>query len=111
MNPRASILPAARFRAEIATAVASGSAPESLLLNLTLLDATKLKRDPQVPLEDISFSDGEMRYLGVRVKQGGVKSSTLQSDGVDPEDALPAEGTPSTPIPPAKERTRVSKAV
>lgn len=105
--PKASAIPAIRFREEIASAVASGSPTESLLLNLTLMDASKLKRDRQVAMEDICFSGGEMRFLGVRVKQGGIASSTLQLEGADAPDAPSAD---TLPAPPAKKRARASKA-
>ncbi len=71
--------PARRFSREIADAVAAGTNVEELVLHLTLMDASKVKRDPGVPLEHVSFSPEGMRFLGVRVVQGGVLSSTLSS--------------------------------
>jgi hypothetical protein len=74
MPPQA---PADLFRDQIEAAVAEGVAPEDMTLKLTLGDTHKLKRDPKVALADISFAGGVMRYLGVKVEQGGVPESTL----------------------------------
>jgi hypothetical protein len=68
---------AAHFRAEIEKAEASGAAREDMTLHLTLTDANQLKRDQSLPLEDISFTDGTMRYLGVKVVQGSIAVSEL----------------------------------
>jgi hypothetical protein len=48
-----------------------------MVLRLTLGDASALRRDPAIPLADLSFAGGDMRYLGVRVESGGVAESTL----------------------------------
>ncbi|HWE47643.1 MAG TPA: hypothetical protein VG407_16605 [Caulobacteraceae bacterium] len=48
-----------------------------MTLRLTHGDASLLKRDGNVALADISFIDGVMRYLGVKVEAGGVKASEL----------------------------------
>jgi hypothetical protein len=69
--------PAELFRGQIEAAVAEGIAPDDMTLKLTLGDTHKLKRDPKVALADISFAGGVMRYLGVKVEQGGVPESTL----------------------------------
>jgi hypothetical protein len=69
--------PAPRFRTQIDAAVADGVNLTDMTLRLTLTDLTKLKRDPSVPVSDISFSGGVMRYLGVKVEQGGVTESVL----------------------------------
>jgi hypothetical protein len=74
MPPQA---PADLFRDQIEAAVAEGVAPADMTLKLTLGDTHKLKRDPKVALADISFAGGVMRYLGVKVEQGGVPESTL----------------------------------
>jgi hypothetical protein len=70
--------PAARFRTEIEKAAAEGVARDEMTLHLTYSDVTRLKRDAQVPLPDITFADGVMRFLGVRVEQGGVAASALE---------------------------------
>ena len=41
-------------------------------------DAHQLKRDPLVPIDDISFADGTMSFLGVKIQQGGVPESALE---------------------------------
>ena len=99
----------ARFRSEIEAAIASGVSGDSLVLNLTLMDASKLKRDPDVGLEDISFSESEMRYLGILVRQGGVRTSELASaeDNAAAEEARIAAEPPPTPKP---KRASTSKA-
>lgn len=69
--------PAAHFRAEIERAEAEGAVRDDMVLRLTLTDASQLKRDQSIPLEAISFTDGTMRYLGVKVMQGDVAVSAL----------------------------------
>ncbi|MBU1376629.1 MAG: hypothetical protein KKE02_11850 [Alphaproteobacteria bacterium] len=69
--------PAARFRTQIDAAIVDGVNISDMTLRLTLTDLTKLKRDATVPLADISFTGGVMRYLGVKVEQGGVTESVL----------------------------------
>lgn len=65
------------FRSEIEKAEAEGVARAAMTLHLTLGDVSQLRRDRTLPVEDISYADGEMRYLGVRVEQGGVAHSVL----------------------------------
>lgn len=69
--------PALRFSREIRDAVAAGAQPDDMQLNLTLMDASKIKRDREIAVEDVSFADGRMRYLGVSVVEGGARSSAL----------------------------------
>ena len=69
--------PNVRFRPQIEAAVAEGVAPADMTLRLTLRDVTLLSRDPVIAVEDISFTGGEMRFLGVRVEKGGVPESRL----------------------------------
>lgn len=65
------------LRTAIEKAVEAGGRKDDMLLRLTLKDAADLKRDRSLPIEDISFSDGEMRFLGVKVTAGGVTESSL----------------------------------
>jgi hypothetical protein len=65
------------FRAEIERAEAAGVLREDMSLHLTLNDVNQLKRDRSLPVTDISFADGAMRYLGVKVIEGGVAVSVL----------------------------------
>ena len=69
--------PAPRFRTEIETAEAAGAARDDMVLHLTLNDSTALRRDRTLAVTDLSFTGGVMRYLGVKVEQGGVPESTL----------------------------------
>lgn len=68
---------APRFRAAIEAAEAEGVKREAMTLRLTLRDVSELKRDPAVPVDDIHYADGEMRFLGVKVVQGGIVDSAL----------------------------------
>ena len=69
--------PANRLRGQIEKAEADGQDRVEMTLRLTHADVSQLKRDPDLPLADISFADGVMRYLGVRVEEGGVSVSEL----------------------------------
>lgn len=72
---------AARFRAQIEKAEADGLARTDMTLRLTKGDADLLKRDPGLQVSDISFADGVMRFLGVKVEQGVVVESGLDTSG------------------------------
>jgi len=69
--------PDKRFRGQIEAAVAEGVAVEDMTLRLTLRDASLLARDRNTPVADITYSEGVMRFLGVRVEQGGIDVSKL----------------------------------
>jgi len=73
--------PAILFRQRIADALADGAAIGDLTLRLTLGDARRLRRDTDVALDAISYNGGEMRFLGVKVVEGGVDASTLERPG------------------------------
>jgi hypothetical protein len=62
----------------IETADAEGVRREDMILRLTFGDVARLKRDASLALEDISFTGGVMRFLGVRIEQGGVAESVLE---------------------------------
>jgi hypothetical protein len=72
---------ATRFRGEIEKAEAAGVTRRRMTLQLTLSDVSQLRRDRSLPVADISFKDGEMRYLGVKVVPGGVTESQLNYKG------------------------------
>jgi len=76
-RPLARTSPAVRFRAEIEEALGEGLAREDLTLKLTHGDVSLLKRDRNVPIADISFAGGAMRFLGVVIEEGGVTRSEL----------------------------------
>ena len=65
------------FRAAIEKAKAEGHGVDDMLLRLTLGDASELKRDRSLAIEDISFTGGVMRFLGVKVAPGGITTSRL----------------------------------
>jgi hypothetical protein len=69
--------PGKKFKTEIERARLEGIDESALLLRLTLGDVSRLKRDPQIPANEISFEGGEMRYLGVKVVGGDVATSEL----------------------------------
>jgi hypothetical protein len=74
---------ATRFGSEIARALSEGAEPQDLTLHLTLGDVAQLKRDPAVPIPDISFVGGGMTFLGVTVIKGGVDASVLRGPEAD----------------------------
>jgi hypothetical protein len=69
--------PGKKFKAEIERARLDGVDDSALLLRLTLGDVSRLKRDPGISASEISFADGEMRYLGVKVVGGDIATSAL----------------------------------
>ncbi|HLK26391.1 MAG TPA: hypothetical protein VKT30_17170 [Caulobacteraceae bacterium] len=75
--PPAASSAAVRFRREIERAEAGGVSRDAMTLRLTYGDAGQLRRDRTLAVEDISFSGGVMRYLGVAIAQGGVAESEL----------------------------------
>jgi hypothetical protein len=74
----ARIAAAKRLRDEIDRAEAEGVLREDMILRLTFGDVAELKRDASLALEDISFTGGVMRFLGVRIKPGGVVESVVE---------------------------------
>lgn len=66
------------FRRQIETQTAAGATAEDMTLRLTHGDASRLKRDPSVPLADIALRAGVMHFLDVKVVEGGVEKSTLE---------------------------------
>ncbi|HUZ12194.1 MAG TPA: hypothetical protein VMU93_05035 [Caulobacteraceae bacterium] len=85
MNARSKVVPGrierlnpgVTFKAQIDKAAHDGLDPSSLLLQLTRSDVSRLKRDKSLSATDISFANGEMRYLGVRISEGEVAVSAL----------------------------------
>ncbi len=73
--------PAGRLRKQIEGAEAGGLGRPEMTLRLTHADASLLKRDPELAVADISFADGVMRFLGVKVEAGGVTVSELVTAG------------------------------
>lgn len=77
-SPPPRIPVAVQFREAITKAVANGFSRADMTLRLTLSDDSRLRRDRSVPVDDIRFCDGVMRYLDVPVVAGGVEVSALQ---------------------------------
>lgn len=77
--------PSEVFREAIERAVGEGAERDEMLLQLTLSDASSLKRDRSLAVSDISFSDGVMRFLGVKVRPGDVTVSRLERSGASVE--------------------------
>ncbi len=71
------------FRRAIEKAEAEGAVKAEMILHLTLSDTADLKRDRTIPVEDISFRDGVMSFMGVKVTTGGVIASALQTSDQD----------------------------
>jgi hypothetical protein len=69
--------PGQKFRTAIEKAKLEGLDPDALTLRLTLGDVSRLKRDRAIAADDISFTDGEMRYLGIKVVAGDIETSAL----------------------------------
>ena len=65
----------------ISTAEHEGVPAADMLLRLTSRDASALKRHPAVAEHEISFVMGEMRFLGVKVEEGGITVSVLERVG------------------------------
>lgn len=85
-SPKARTLDAAAyFRTEIEKAEAAGAARESMLLKLTLSDVSRIRRDRNLSVTDISYADGVMRFLGVKVDEGGVTVSVLNAGQAEAE--------------------------
>ena len=77
--PRLSV--ANTFRQQIEGALAEGVKPDEMTLHLTLGDAHRIKGDHELAIEDVNFAGGVMRFLGVKVEQGGVTASSLELPG------------------------------
>lgn len=91
------------FRIWVEDAVNEGFEREAMALRLTLRDAAALRRDPSLPLEDISYAGGVMRFLGVQVIAGGVERSSLDRT----PDTTPTEAPqPAARKKPAKPKLR-----
>ena len=73
--PRGSL--ATKFCGEIEAALLAGVDVEAMTLRLTLRDASNIRRDGEIPVQDLSFTGGEMRLLQVKVVAGGVDVSKL----------------------------------
>lgn len=69
------------FRRAIEQAEQEGIKRDAMTLRLTLRDTTLIRRDSTIPVQDISFVDGEMSVLKVKVISGGISESVLDLGG------------------------------
>lgn len=76
-HPQAQPTPTDRLRKQIEKATAEGLGLDDMVLRLTHRDVDYLRRDRSLAVADISFSDGTMRFLGVRIEAGGLEASEL----------------------------------
>jgi hypothetical protein len=81
----------------------------AMTLRMTLRDASELKRDPKVPMADISYGPDGMRYLGVVVDQGGVTQSTLDRGDTSYRRGAAAEAAAAAVKPKATRKKAVKK--
>ncbi len=76
------------LRTAIVRAEDEGVVRGDMLLRLTFRDASLIKRSPAVSVDEVSFANGEMRFLGVRIVAGPVALSRLEAPALpDPEPA------------------------
>jgi hypothetical protein len=70
----------AELRSAIDKAETEGIARGDMLLRLTFRDEAMLKRSSTVGVDEVSFADGEMRFVGVRVVvSAGATMSSLEA--------------------------------
>jgi len=74
---------AVRFKVEIERAASQGVDRDDLTLHLTLRDIDQLKRDRTLPIADISFAGGTMKYLGVKIMKGDAPLGVLHQRVAD----------------------------
>jgi hypothetical protein len=77
MAPRAPDI--ADLRSAIDKAETQGIDRGDMLLHLTLRDESVIKRSRSVGVDEISFADGEMRFIGVRVVVTSDAMSSLEA--------------------------------
>ena len=81
-TPPTNLTPANRFRPIIEEAIVAGVDLSHQVLQLTHGDTAKLKRDPTVRDDEISFRNGTMEFIGVRVIQGAATSGLADVNGI-----------------------------
>ena len=78
------------LRVAIVKAEAEGIERSDMLLRLTFRDASLIKRSPSVGIDEVSFADGDMRFLGVKIITGPIALSLLEAPAlpiIEPEPA------------------------
>jgi hypothetical protein len=96
-------------RMAIEQADEDGVKRDAMTLRMTLRDVSELKRDPKVPMADISYGPDGMRYLGVVVDQGGVTQSTLDRGDTSYRRGAAAEAAAAAVKPKATRKKAVKK--
>ena len=71
----------AHMRRLIGAAQEEGAGVEELVLRLSTRDSSTLKRHPSVELHEIAFTGGEMRFLGVKIREDGVAEPVVEREG------------------------------
>ncbi len=99
------------LRAAVAKALEDGSNIADLRLRLTRRHEAQLKRSPEVGLDEVSFSNGEMRFLGVKVLAGPINESILDLNGAETEAADIAEAEALAAMPVKKKKAPAKKKV
>ena len=74
----------AELRSAIDKAEIQGIGRGEMLLHLTLRDESVIKRSRSVGIDEISFADGEMRFVGVRVVVTSDAMSSLEAPAEAP---------------------------
>jgi hypothetical protein len=69
----------ADLRSAIDKAETQGIDRGDMLLHLTLRDESVIKRSRSVGVDEISFADGEMRFIGVKVVVTSEAMSSLEA--------------------------------
>ena len=73
----------ADLRIAIDRAETSGIAKGDMLLHLTFRDEAMIKRSRLVGVDEVSFADGQMRFMGVKVVVASGGASSLEApDGL-----------------------------
>jgi predicted Zn-dependent protease len=102
------------LRAAIARALEDGSDIGDLRLRVTRRHEAEIKRSPEVQLDEVSFKDGVMAFLGVKVLVGQNDISFLDLNGAETEAAevAAAEHLAANPVKkkkaPAKPRAKAA---
>ena len=85
-NPTSAQRPASIARERVAElrklvddARAAGARLDGMVLQVTQRDEALLKRSSDVAVSELSFADGETRFLGVKVVRSDAVRSSLQS--------------------------------
>jgi hypothetical protein len=74
----------ADLRSAIDKAETQGIERGDMLLHLTLRDESVIKRSRSVGIDEISFADGQMRFVGVRVVVTSDAMSSLEAPAEAP---------------------------